>query len=139
MELGGNAPVLVFADSNLDLAAKIVGNVKFGNAGQICVTPNRVFVEASVADEFKQKLVERANSTKVGWELRGDVDMGPLIDAKAWDRVDGLVQDAVADGATVLAGGGRPAGLDTGNYYAPTVIDGVTSSMRIDKEEILGR
>ncbi len=138
MELGGNAPVLVFADADLDLAAEIVGNVKFGNAGQICVTPNRVFVDASVADTFKQKLVERANSTKVGWELRGDVDMGPLIDARAWERVDGLVKDAVADGANLLAGGGRPAGLETGNYYAPTVIDGVTSSMRIYQEEIFG-
>ena len=138
MELGGNAPVLVFADSDLDLAAQIVGNVKFGNAGQICVTPNRVFVEEPVAEAFKQKLVERANSTRVGWELRGDVDMGPLIDAKAWDRVDGLVKDAVADGANLLAGGGRPAGLDKGNYYAPTVIDGVTPEMRIYQEEIFG-
>jgi succinate-semialdehyde dehydrogenase/glutarate-semialdehyde dehydrogenase len=138
MELGGNAPVLVFADSNLDLAAKIVGNVKFGNAGQIGVTPNRVFVEASGAAAFTQKLVERANSTKVGWELRGDVDMGPLIDAKAWERVDGLVKDAIADGANLRAGGGRPEGLDTGNYYAPTVIDGVTPAMRIYQEEIFG-
>ena len=138
MELGGNAPVLVFADADLDLAAKIVGNVKFGNAGQICVTPNRVFVEASVAGAFKQKLVERANSTKVGFGVRSDYDMGPLIDAAAWQRVDGLVKDAVADGANLLAGGGRPAGLDTGNFYAPTVIDGVTSSMRIYKEEIFG-
>ncbi len=138
MELGGNAPVLVFADSDLDLAAEIVGNVKFGNAGQICVTPNRVFVEESVAAAFKQKLVDRANSTTVGWELRGDVDMGPLIDAKAWERVDKLVQDAIADGANLLAGGGRPAGLEKGNYYSPTVIDGVTPEMRIYQEEIFG-
>jgi succinate-semialdehyde dehydrogenase / glutarate-semialdehyde dehydrogenase len=138
MELGGNAPVLVFADADLDKAAAVVTAVKFGNAGQICVTPNRVFVEASVAEAFKQKVVERANAVKVGFELRGDIDMGPLIDAAAWQRVDGLVKDAVTSGATLLAGGGRPEGLDAGNFYRPTVLEGVTSSMRIYREEIFG-
>ena len=137
MELGGNAPVLVFADADLEVAADIVCAVKFGNAGQICVTPNRVFVEDSVLDSFRKKTVERAEKIRVGFAREG-VDMGPLIDRAAWERVDGLVRDAVSDGAKVLSGGGRPAGMETGHYFAPTVLDGVTSAMRIYREEIFG-
>lgn len=140
MELGGNAPALVFADADLDLAADIVCAVKFGNAGQICVTPNRVLVEESVLDAFRDKVVERAKKIRVGFApgKTGGVDMGPLIDRAAWERVDGLVQDAVAAGAKLLCGGGRPAELTTGHYYAPTVLDGVTEKMRIYREEIFG-
>ncbi|WP_136659742.1 aldehyde dehydrogenase family protein [Nitratireductor sp. XY-223] len=138
MELGGNAPVLVFADADLDLAADIVGAVKFGNAGQICVTPNRVYVESAVADAFAQKVVERARAVAVGFDRNAPVDMGPLIDAAAFQRVDGLVRDAVAGGAQVLAGGGRAPGHDRGHFYAPTVLKGVTSPMRIYSEEIFG-
>ncbi len=138
MELGGNAPVLVFADADLDLAADIVCAVKFGNTGQICVTPNRVFVEDSVADEFRQRVVARATKTKIGHDRHEDIDMGPLIDHRAWERVDGLVKSAVADGAEILAGGKRPEGLSSGHYYEPTVVAGVTPEMKIYKEEIFG-
>ncbi len=138
MELGGNAPVLVFADSDLDQAADIVSALKFNNAGQICVTPNRVFVEQPVMEDFKRKVVERAVARKVGFGVRSDFNTGPLVEARAWERVDGLVRDAVADGATVLAGGGRPEGLGSGFFYSPTVLDGVTPSMRIYREEIFG-
>ena len=137
MELGGNAPVLVFADADLDLAADIVCAVKFGNAGQICVTPNRVFVAESVLDDFRRKAVERAQKIRVGFAREG-IDMGPLIDRAAWERVDSLVQDAVAEGATLLHGGGRPDGASVGHYYAPTVLDGVTPAMRVYREEIFG-
>lgn len=137
MELGGNAPVLVFADANLDLAADIVCAVKFGNAGQICVTPNRVFVEESVLDSFRKKAVERAEKIRVGFAREG-IDMGPLIDRAAWERVDGLVREAAADGAKILTGGGRPEGMDVGHFYAPTVLDGVGEKMRIYREEIFG-
>ncbi|MEX3006983.1 aldehyde dehydrogenase family protein [Hoeflea sp. TYP-13] len=138
MELGGNAPVLVFADADLDLAADIVCAVKFGNAGQICVTPNRVFVEKAVVETFAQKVVERAASVKVGFDRNAPIDMGPLIDAAAWQRVDGLVADAVESGAQLLAGGGRAPGQDRGYFYAPTVLKGVTAPMRIYNEEIFG-
>ena len=137
MELGGNAPVLVFADADLDLAADIVCAVKFGNAGQICVTPNRVFAEESVLGAFREKVVERAQKIRTGFAREG-IDMGPLIDRAAWERVDGLVQEAKACGAKVLCGGGRPKGLAVGHYYAPTVLDGVTEKMRIYREEIFG-
>ncbi len=138
MELGGNAPVLVFADADLDLAANIVCAVKFGNSGQICVTPNRVFVEAPVTEEFEQKVVARAKAVKVGWDKNAPIDMGPLIDGRAWSRVEALVKDAVADGARLLTGGGKPDGLGQGYFFAPTVLAGVTDAMRITREEIFG-
>lgn len=138
MELGGNAPVLVFADADLDHAADIVCAVKFGNAGQICVTPNRVFVETSVADAFRGKVIERAKAVQVGFDKNGPIDMGPLIDKDAWQRVDGLVRDAVNSGADLLTGGRRPDGVTTGHFYAPTVLDGVTLQMRVYRDEIFG-
>lgn len=138
MELGGNAPVLVFADADLDLAADTVVALKYGNSGQICVAPNRVFVAAEVAEAFTQKIVERANATKVGFGRDQDIDMGPVIDEGAWSRIDGLVQDAIAQGASLLAGGGRPAGQDKGSFYAPTVLSNVTDDMRVCREEVFG-
>ena len=138
MELGGNAPALVFADADLDLAADIICAVKFNNSGQICVTPNRVFVEGSVADEFHRKVVERANAVKVGWDRHAEIGMGPMIDARAWTRVKGLIDSAVSDGATLLAGGSRPEHLPSGHYLAPTVLCGVTEQMDIYRQEIFG-
>ncbi|MCP4380727.1 MAG: aldehyde dehydrogenase family protein [Hyphomicrobiales bacterium] len=138
MELGGNAPVLVFADADLDLAADIVTAVKFNNAGQICVTPNRVFVEATVAEAFTAKVVERANNTRVGFDKAKPIVTGPMIDGRAWARVKGLVDGAVADGASLLAGGGRPDGFDKGHYFAPTVLGNVTENMEIYRSEIFG-
>lgn len=138
MELGGNAPVLVFNDADLDRAADIVTAVKFNNAGQICVTPNRVFVERGVYDAFRDKVVARAKAAKVGFDRNADILTGPMIDGRAWKRVKGLIDDAVAKGATVLAGGDRPAGLEKGHFLAPTVLDGVTAEMQIYQNEIFG-
>lgn len=138
MELGGNAPVLVFADADLDVAADIVSAVKFGNAGQICVAPNRVFVEASVAAAFEEKMVARAKAVRVGWSRDSEVDMGPLIDARAWSRVDKLVKESVNAGASLLTGGGRPNAMEVGHFYAPTVLRDVSPEMRIYREEIFG-
>ncbi|MCJ7874057.1 aldehyde dehydrogenase family protein [Phaeobacter sp. J2-8] len=138
MELGGNAPVLVFNDADLDRAADIVTTVKFNNAGQICVTPNRVFVERGVYDAFRDKVVARAKAAKVGFDRNADILTGPMIDGRAWKRVKGLIDDAVAKGATVLAGGDRPAGLEKGHFLAPTVLDGVTAEMQIYQNEIFG-
>jgi succinate-semialdehyde dehydrogenase/glutarate-semialdehyde dehydrogenase len=138
MELGGNAPVLVFPDADLDLAADIVAAVKFGNAGQICVTPNRVFVHSSVAEEFTRKIEERARKVKVGWDRHADIYMGPLIDKNAWGRVDGLVRTAIEQGAELLVGGGRPEEHKAGNFYSPTVLKSVSPQMDIYHQEIFG-
>lgn len=138
MELGGNAPVLVFADADLDLAADIVTGVKFNNAGQICVTPNRVFVEASVAEAFTAKVVERARNTQVGFDKSKPIVTGPLIDGRAWKRVKSLVDGALSDGAKLLVGGDRPQGMDIGHFFAPTVLSDVSDEMAIYHSEIFG-
>ncbi len=138
MELGGNAPVLVFEDADLDLAADIVTGVKFSNAGQICVSPNRVFVADAVRDAFTEKVVARADAAKVGFDKTADITTGPVIDARAWARIKGLIDDALAEGATVLAGGDRPAHLIKGHYIAPTVLSDVTETMAVYRQETFG-
>jgi succinate-semialdehyde dehydrogenase / glutarate-semialdehyde dehydrogenase len=138
MELGGNAPVLVFEDADLDLAADIVTGVKFSNAGQICVSPNRVFVADVVREAFTQKVVERAQAAQVGFDKTADITTGPVIDARAWTRLKGLVDDAVSMGAKLLAGGDRPAGLNAGHYLAPTVLTDVTETMEVYRQETFG-
>lgn len=138
MELGGNAPVLVFSDADLDLAADVITALKFGNSGQICVAPNRVFAEAAVAEALSQKIVERATAVRVGFGRDEAIDMGPLIDARARVRIEALVADAMAEGAQLLAGGRAPEGLSGDAFYAPTVLGRVTASMRIAREEVFG-
>ncbi len=138
MELGGNAPVLVFADADLDLAADIICSLKFTNSGQICVAPNRVYVDESVADEFIKKVVERAKAVTVGFNKNADIKMGPVIDEESLIRIDNLVKDAVSKGATLLTGGCKPEGLEAGAFYAPTVLVNVTSKMNLYSQEIFG-
>lgn len=138
MELGGNAPVLVFPDADLELAADTVSALKFGNAGQVCVAPNRVFVHVNVAQQFIENLIDRSRRVRVGAGPEGSVDMGPLIDEGAVRRIAGLVDDAVANGARLLTGGSRAFGLDDGSYFAPTVITDIEPTMRIYQEEIFG-
>ncbi len=138
MELGGNAPVLVFEDADLDLAADIVTGVKFSNAGQICVSPNRVFVAEAVRDAFTKKVVELAKAAKVGFDKDADITTGPVIDGRAWTRLKRLIDDAVTEGATLLAGGDRPAGLNAGHYLAPTVLTDVTETMAVYRQETFG-
>ncbi|WJS05628.1 aldehyde dehydrogenase family protein [Roseibium aggregatum] len=138
MELGGNAPVLVYSDADLDLAADIVTAVKFNNAGQICVTPNRVFVERAVLEKFTKMVVSRAEATPVGFDRNKPIVTGPLIDGRAWKRVKGLIDQAVGAGADLLTGGDRPSQFNRGHYLAPTVLGNVTPEMDIYRNEIFG-
>jgi len=139
MELGGNAPVIVFDDANLELAADIITALKFGNSGQICVTPNRIFAADSIKEKLVNLIVERAKNITIGHNKDMDIDMGPLIDAAAFSRVNELVKDAIQNGANLLYGGGKPNKFkDDGYFYEPTVIDNVSPSMRVFKEEIFG-
>lgn len=138
MELGGNAPALVFADADLDLAADIICGLKFNNSGQICVTPNRVFVETSVADEFEKMITARAEAINVGWKKEDNIGMGPLVDGRAWKRVKGLIDGAIEQGAELLTGGDRPAHLQNGHFLAPTVLRGVRENMDIYRNEVFG-
>lgn len=138
MELGGNAPVLVFADADLDLAADIVCGVKFSNAGQICVSPNRIFVAEAVHEAFAEKVVARARAARVGFDKEADITTGPVVDRRAWIRIKGLIDDAVSQGAELLAGGDRPAQLNSGHFLAPTVLDRVTDTMPVYRQETFG-
>ncbi len=138
MELGGNAPVLVFEDADLELAVETVAALKFGNCGQICVAPNRVFLQRGVAEEFTTGILEHAKQVKLGFGRDSGATMGPMIDAAARDRVLELVQDAVKDGAELLTGGDAPDAPERGYFFEPTVLRGVTAEMRIFREEIFG-
>jgi len=138
MELGGNAPAILFEDGDFDAALNQFANMKFSNCGQVCVSPNRIFVHRSCYDEFKKRFVELAKKKTVGFGRRENYDMGPLIDKKAKDRIEKLVAKTVEEGATLECGGKTPEGLEKGCFFEPTVFSGVTSEMTIFKKEIFG-
>ena len=136
MELGGNAPFIVFEDADLDAAVDGAIASKYRNSGQTCVCANRFLVHANVIDTFADKLAAKVRQLPVGYGFESDVQIGPLIDAAGLDKVTALVADAVAQGATVLCGGAAdPRG---GLYFQPTVIKGVQENMRMMREEIFG-
>ena len=136
LELGGNAPVLVFYDADLDKAVAGVIAAKFRNAGQTCICANRVFVQAGIYDAFARKLAEAAGKLTVGPGVKAGVAIGPLINQDALDKVERLVGDAVGHGAKVLTGGAaHPLG---GLFYEPTVLTDVAAPMGVLKEEIFG-
>ncbi|WP_353827688.1 aldehyde dehydrogenase family protein [Agromyces sp. SYSU T0242] len=137
-ELGGNAPAIVLPDADLELAASVIGDLKFANAGQVCVAPNRVLVHEDVADDLVARLVERARGVRVGVGDAGTVDMGPMIDERAVDRVLDLVSRAESDGAQVLAGGRRIDDAPTRAWVEPTVVADVRGDMALAEEEIFG-
>jgi succinate-semialdehyde dehydrogenase/glutarate-semialdehyde dehydrogenase len=136
MELGGNAPFLVFDDADLDAAADGLLAAKFRNTGQACIAANRVLVQAGVYEEFTRKFCERVRGLRVGNGLEEGVQLGPLIDAAALAKVEEHIADAVAHGARVVLGGQRHE--LGGNFFQPTVLTGVTSAMKIAHEETFG-
>jgi acyl-CoA reductase-like NAD-dependent aldehyde dehydrogenase len=137
LELGGKNPFVVMADANLDRAVEAVRRACFVNAGQTCVGPERILVAREVYDEFRAKLVARVERMRIGAHLSFESEMGSLIDAKQLAAVSRHVEDAVAKGATVLAGG-RPLPELGPNFYAPTVLEGVTAQMEVCAEETFG-
>jgi succinate-semialdehyde dehydrogenase/glutarate-semialdehyde dehydrogenase len=140
LELGGHAPVLVFADADLDLAVAETVASKVRNMGQTCISANRVFVQESVAEEFSQSLIDRLRSLKVGSGLDPNVSVGPLVEPAAVDKVERHVADASDRGARVLLGGSRVSRDTTraGNFFEPTVLADVDESMLVTKEETFG-
>ncbi|MFF8395348.1 NAD-dependent succinate-semialdehyde dehydrogenase [Streptomyces sp. NPDC016172] len=136
MELGGNAPFIVFDDADLDVAVDGAMVAKMRNMGEACTAANRFFVHHTVADEFARRLAERMGALVVGPGTRGGVDVGPLIDATGRAKVAELVADAVERGAQVLVGGRVPEG--PGNFYPPTVLAGVDPGSRLMDTEIFG-
>ena len=136
LELGGNAPFIVFDDADLDAAVEGAIASKYRNAGQTCVCANRLYVQDSVYDAFADKLVAAVAKLKVGNGIEAGVTQGPLIDAKAVAKVEEHVADALAKGGRLLAGGKRHA-LGNG-FFEPTIIADVTNDMRVATEETFG-
>ena len=134
LELGGHAPAIVMADSDLEKAATGVLAAKFRNAGQTCVCVNRVYVHESIAEAFTEKLVEKASQLKVGNGLEEGTDIGPLIDEAAIEKVQQHVDDAKEKGAQVALGGKSASGL----FFEPTILTGVTDNMICMAEETFG-
>jgi len=136
MELGGNAPFLVFDDADLDKAVEGAMLAKFRNIGQACTAANRFIVHESVAEEFARRVTERVSAFKVGRGTEDGITIGPLINDGAVDKANDLVQEAVSRGARVLTGGERVEG--DGSFYAPTVLTDVVAGSEILREEIFG-
>ena len=136
LELGGNAPFLVFDDADLEAAADALMQCKFRNAGQTCVTANRIYVQASVYDAFAEKFGARLAGLKVGRGIDSGVNVGPLIDEQGLFKVEAHVSDAVAKGAKVLIGGKRHA--LGGRFFEPTLLTNVPMTAKVSKEETFG-
>ena len=136
LELGGNAPFLVFADADLDAAVEGVMASKYRNTGQTCVCANRILVQSSVYDAFAGKLAARVAGLKVGFGLEDGVTQGPLIDASAVEKVEEHINDALQKGARLLTGGQRHE--KGGTYFQPTVLADVTTDMKVCAEETFG-
>jgi succinate-semialdehyde dehydrogenase/glutarate-semialdehyde dehydrogenase len=136
MELGGNAPFLVFGDADLDAAIEGAMLAKMRNVGEACTAANRFHVHESIADEFARRLSERMGALKLGRGTEDGTDVGPLIDEAQREKVEELVGDAVERGARALTGSGRVDG--PGYFYEPTVLADVPDDARLLREEIFG-
>lgn len=136
LELGGNAPFIVFDDADLDKAVEGALASKFRNSGQTCVCTNRVYAQSAIYDEFCRKLSEKAAALKLGNGLEDGVNQGPLIEEKAVEKVEQHIADALAKGASCLTGGKRSA--LGGTFFEPTVLSGVTAQMAVAREETFG-
>jgi succinate-semialdehyde dehydrogenase/glutarate-semialdehyde dehydrogenase len=136
MELGGNAPFIVFDDANLDAAVAGAMASKFRNSGQTCVCANRFFIQSGVYEEFARRLTDAVGRLRVGNGLEVGVEQGPLIDEAAVRKVEAHITDATASGANIACGGRRHS--LGGTFYEPTVLTGVTPDMRIANEETFG-
>jgi succinate-semialdehyde dehydrogenase / glutarate-semialdehyde dehydrogenase len=138
MELGGNAPLIVFDDADLETALNVSVPTKFANAGQVCVTPDRFFVHERLHDAFVDGFVARAKAIKLGDGLDEAVGMGPLINAARLTEIEGIVAAAVSSGAKLAAGGRRSPDFNSGHFYEPTVLTEVTDDMGVMAEENFG-
>ncbi|MDQ0864628.1 NAD-dependent succinate-semialdehyde dehydrogenase [Arthrobacter globiformis] len=136
MELGGNAPLIVFDDADLDQAVDGAIVAKLRNGGQSCVGANRIYLQSGIATEFTRRFTERMSATRTGNGVEPDVELGPLVDDKQVTAVSALVQDALAKGATCLTGGTTPEG--TGYFYPATVLTNIPANANIRTEEIFG-
>ncbi|MDP9235730.1 MAG: aldehyde dehydrogenase family protein, partial [Actinomycetota bacterium] len=138
LELGGKSPNIVFADANLKRAAKGSMLGVFVNSGQVCTAGTRILVEKSIHDDFVGSLKEATATMKVGPAFEEDSVMGPVVSQEQFDKVSGYIDAGRSEGAELVAGGGRPAGLNGGYFLEPTIFAGVHNDMKIAREEIFG-
>ncbi|KAJ1915656.1 hypothetical protein IWQ60_008373 [Tieghemiomyces parasiticus] len=146
LELGGNAPLIVFEDADLDAAVKVAVACKFRNNGQTCVCANRLYVHDAIYDEFAQKFTQAVKHMRVGYGLGENIELGPLIHQGAMDKVSGFLRDAVDKGAKVQTGGAAYGASGTAvdgttnaaQFFQPTVLTEVTADMLVSSEEIFG-
>ncbi|GAA1471807.1 aldehyde dehydrogenase [Corynebacterium felinum] len=139
LELGGKAPAIVLADADLELAATAIWNSRVINTGQVCNCAEVVLVEESVHDALLEKLIAKMDGTKYGNPSEVvELDMGPLINAEAMDKLDEMIENAISAGCTLELGGARATDKGEGNFYQPTVLSGATADMDIARKEIFG-
>ena len=138
MELSGHSPFIVFEDSNIDTVADMAITAKFRNNGQVCISPNRFYIQESKKDEFINKFIEKTKNLKIGNGLDEGVQLGPMTTAKRLSEIEELVETTKKEGAKVLLGGKRPSGFNKGYFYEPTVFDNVKDDFTIMKQEPFG-
>ncbi len=139
LELGGNAPVIIFPDvKSVEATAKAAAQWKYRNAGQVCISPQRFYVHSQIAEEFIEQAANVTKAMKLGSGLDTSTDVGPMINANQRTRVEAMVADALSHGAQALTGAARPADMPRGYFYQPTVLANVSTDMRLHNEEIFG-
>lgn len=138
LELGGNAPVLVFPDVNIEAVVAGAVQAKYRNNGQVCTAPQRFLVHHDIVEEFVDRVVPAVEALKVGNGLEKGIDVGPLINAKQRERVERMVSESVIEGTQVLVGGQRPLQMEKGYFYQPTVLFNLQHNQRVYHEEIFG-
>lgn len=138
LELGGHAPIIVFDDADLEVAATLSLASKFRNNGQTCICANRLYVHESVKEEFISLLTKKVQNLKIGLGLHHDTDLGPLINEKAIQKVEAHLEDAVEKGAQIICGGQKWSGELKGYFYEPTILSEITDDMLVMNEETFG-
>ena len=138
LELGGNAPVLIFPDVDVAAVARGAVTAKFRNAGQVCVSPQRFFVHRAIAERFTAEIVSLASGLRLGSGLLPETNVGPLISARHRNDVDAMVAEAKHAGAEIVLGGARPAALEKGFFFEPTVVAGSSSRSPLFTQEVFG-
>jgi acyl-CoA reductase-like NAD-dependent aldehyde dehydrogenase len=138
LELGGNAPVLILPDADLEVVAKGAVAAKYRNAGQVCISPQRFLVGGSRLDEFVDRVVPHVESLRLGPGVDPETEVGPMINERQRDRLEQIVAASAEQGAKVATGGGRPDDRDTGWFFSPTVVTDVTPDLPVYNEELFG-
>ena len=138
MELSGHSPFIVCEDVDMNKVADIAISGKFRNNGQVCISPNRFYIQENRKEDFVNAFIERAKKLKIGNGMDEGVDLGPLTTAKRLEEIEKLVETTKKEGAKVLMGGQRPSGFNKGYYYEPTVFDDVKDNFTIMREEPFG-